>query len=589
MRNIAVIRLIILITACLILILNADGAVAAAAGVAAQMGGAEAATSGGLEQSVRRVYSGRDYIITETEVVGDYSAADQRYPSVDSRFYDGLAIIRGRDGYGYIDRTGHIVIPAVYVRAHAFRDGIARVVETDRSARGRVQNIMYVDTSGNTATNLETIRKYNSFHAYITLLIHNVNLADGAVYRDGLALAREGADGSGAAAGSAGAATSVLSWNNGRSAAPSAAAPSTAAVATVSTATTTKEAIATAAIAADDNFGAISKYQPSRDTQSGGQNNSQQPASSADNDNGEDDSAEGGANADANTDSNTDSVTEAETGAGRFGYIDEDGNVVVPFQYDYGCTSFNEGLALARKGDKLYVLEKLPADSIPVDSPEVAGKRIPILMYHAVHDNPHTSNSGLFVRPSEMEAHLKYLADNGFQTITFEDLDNIGAYDKPVMLTYDDGYKDNYTILLPLLKKYDMKATVFIITDAVVWGNDEFVSTDEIIEMSNSGHISIQSHTVTHPQLPDVSGARVARELSESKTFLEELIGKPVDVLCYPVGKNNASVRTQVADYYKYAVVMGGGKFRCGDNLLAMSRIYVARGTSAAAFAQLVN
>ena len=106
-----------------------------------------------------------------------------------------------------------------------------------------------------------------------------------------------------------------------------------------------------------------------------------------------------------------------------------------------------------------HAVNKLRERKISVTDPAVKGKAIPILMYHAVADVPNTGNTNLFVRPSELEAQLKYIADNGYQTITFEDLENIGGFSKPVMLTFDDGYKCNYENLFPLLKKYGQRAT----------------------------------------------------------------------------------------------------------------------------------
>ena len=69
----------------------------------------------------------------------------------------------------------------------------------------------------------------------------------------------------------------------------------------------------------------------------------------------------------------------------------------------------------------------------------------------------------LFVRPAELEQQLQYLSENGYETIFFEDLAHLERYEKPVILTFDDGYDDNYTLLLPLLQKYHMKATIFMI------------------------------------------------------------------------------------------------------------------------------
>ena len=226
-------------------------------------------------------------------------------------------------------------------------------------------------------------------------------------------------------------------------------------------------------------------------------------------------------------------------------------------------------------------------EKISINSPLVAGKEIPILMYHAIAEEPTTEMTELFVRPSEMEKQIKYLVDNGFQTITFEDLDNIGAFSKPVMLTFDDGYDCNYDILFPLLKKYNVKATIFAVAGSV-WSKGR-LSESQIKEMSDSGLVSIQSHTVSHPDLTSLEADKLDYELSESKERIEKLTGKPVIALAYPSGDNDAEVRAAAAKYYDYAVLDRGGTFLCGGDTMAMERIYIWRGMSVGQIAWLLD
>lgn len=98
--------------------------------------------------------------------------------------------------------------------------------------------------------------------------------------------------------------------------------------------------------------------------------------------------------------------------------------------------------------------------------PSETGISVPIFMYHAV-GNDCWGEESLFVKPEELEKQLQYLSENGYETIFFEDLAHIEQYEKPVMLTFDDGYDDNSTNLLPLLQKYGMKATIFLIAGDV--------------------------------------------------------------------------------------------------------------------------
>jgi peptidoglycan/xylan/chitin deacetylase (PgdA/CDA1 family) len=226
-------------------------------------------------------------------------------------------------------------------------------------------------------------------------------------------------------------------------------------------------------------------------------------------------------------------------------------------------------------------------EKISVNDPKIAGRRIPILMYHAIADKPTTSLTNLFLRPAELEAQLQYIAENGYQSITFEDLDNIDAYSKPIMLTFDDGYKDNYTILFPLLKKYGIRATIFVVTNTV-WSEGR-VSVEDIAEMSASGLVSIQSHTKNHNMLTMLGREALYDELSSSKDYLEKLTGKPVMALCYPEGAYNKMVQAAVAEYYSFAVLNSGGMFFCGGNTMAMNRIRISRGLSLGSFAAMIK
>jgi peptidoglycan/xylan/chitin deacetylase (PgdA/CDA1 family) len=155
------------------------------------------------------------------------------------------------------------------------------------------------------------------------------------------------------------------------------------------------------------------------------------------------------------------------------------------------------------------------------------------------------------------------------------------------MLTFDDGYKDNYTILYPLLQKYNLKATIFVVTETV-WSKNR-VSREDIAEMSASGLVSIQSHTKSHSSLPSLGNKELVNELALSKEYLEELTGKPVIALCYPEGAQNAAVRTAAAEHYSYAVLNYGGTYTCGNNPMTMSRIRVSRGMGIKGFASLLN
>ena len=247
--------------------------------------------------------------------------------------------------------------------------------------------------------------------------------------------------------------------------------------------------------------------------------------------------------------------------------------------------------ALVEKKEVEVALTPVPTN-VPPDINEimekVKGNHIPILMYHCVANEPTTSLTELFVKPSDLEKQLKYLQKKGYQTLTFEDLVNIEKYDKPVLLTFDDGYRDNYTELFPILKKYKAKATIFVIADNFKKSN--FLNEKQVKRMIDSGYVSIQSHTKSHKGLKDVKDDKLLKEeLGKSKKLIEKVTNKPVIVVAYPNGESNKKVQKVASKYYDYALNKNGGTFICGEDLYTMSRSRVSRSTSLKEFKKLVK
>src|SRR5207247_1175738 len=121
---------------------------------------------------------------------------------------------------------------------------------------------------------------------------------------------------------------------------------------------------------------------------------------------------------------------------------------------------------------------------------------------------------------------------------------------RPIILTFDDGYRSTYEVAWPLLKRHHATASVFLVSDLIgktnAWDADEIqqplLDTRQIAAM-RAGRIEFGSHTRTHPALTALPPDRVLAELRDSRTALEQLLDEPVRVLCYPYGKQTAAVR----------------------------------------------
>lgn len=219
------------------------------------------------------------------------------------------------------------------------------------------------------------------------------------------------------------------------------------------------------------------------------------------------------------------------------------------------------------------------------------GYSVPVLMYHYVTDDvaPLGTQKALAVSPETMEEYLKYLVDNGYDPIWFEDLEHVDEYDKPVILTFDDGHEDNYSELFPLLKKYNVKATFFVVTDYMNYATDVCMSREQVAELAQSGLVSIQSHTVTHPRLDMSTAESQEEEMRQSKLDLTRVTGKEPFVLSYPYGKCSIDTRPLMGEYYRFGVKMSGRVYVTGDDPVLVYRYYVQRGLGVEAFAQMAS
>ena len=177
---------------------------------------------------------------------------------------------------------------------------------------------------------------------------------------------------------------------------------------------------------------------------------------------------------------------------------------------------------------------------------------VPILMYHRIAKITGDRNS---LPAEKFEEQLRYLAENNFTTITPDMLYNyyvnrVPLPKKSVLLTFDDGYADNYTKALPLLLKYKMTAVVFPIGNWIGkpnhWENfgkkETTTMTLAQLKAWQKSDMQIEVHTLNHPFLNNCSQSKLDDELFNSKKLFENLLAKPMNYLCYPYGCFNQKV-----------------------------------------------
>jgi peptidoglycan/xylan/chitin deacetylase (PgdA/CDA1 family) len=207
---------------------------------------------------------------------------------------------------------------------------------------------------------------------------------------------------------------------------------------------------------------------------------------------------------------------------------------------------------------------------------------VPILMYHSV--NPAASRkTALAVRPQTFERQMRFLRKNRYNIITLQELtglikDNKKVPPHTIVITLDDGYKDNYFYAFPILKKYNIAATIFIIVDEVGRPQDDRLSWDEIKIMQDSGLIVVGSHCLGPEPLTNIKSQKeVKNQIFVSKEILEKKLGKRVDVFSYPEGRFNVKIRQLVMDAgYKAAVATHPGKRYPSNDVFALKRLRIS-------------
>lgn len=216
-------------------------------------------------------------------------------------------------------------------------------------------------------------------------------------------------------------------------------------------------------------------------------------------------------------------------------------------------------------------LALLPPSFFGVETPVV-------LMYHLFEEEPFTELEYLFTDPSDFDAQLTALEEAGYRYAFAREYRRT-VKEKTVILTVDDGYEDNLTVLLPILEAHGAKATVFVVSGNV--GKPNFLSEEQLRLLSASECIEIGSHTQSHAVLNTVDRLRAEEELCASQADLEALTGVPVTSFSYPQGGSSRRITRLTGRYYDVAFTTN--PFRPGlfTNRHAVPRIGVDRGVSA--------
>ncbi|HEX6512089.1 MAG TPA: polysaccharide deacetylase family protein [Chloroflexota bacterium] len=218
---------------------------------------------------------------------------------------------------------------------------------------------------------------------------------------------------------------------------------------------------------------------------------------------------------------------------------------------------------------------------------------VPILMYHYIRELPPNTPDqlgyGLSIAPHLFEAQLAYLAGAGYESVSMDDLTSHISKGtplpaKPIVLSFDDGYADFYSAAWPLLKKYRLTATAYLVVDFL--GKPGYMSWQQSQELRDAG-IEIGAHTMDHVDLAIQPLAQARHQIGDSRSILQQRLNVPVDSFAYPSGRYNATAVKLVADAgFSSAVTTNFGSRHTAANLLTLARVRVPGGISMANFAK---
>lgn len=174
-------------------------------------------------------------------------------------------------------------------------------------------------------------------------------------------------------------------------------------------------------------------------------------------------------------------------------------------------------------------------------------QQIPVLYYHSI-----MLEEGNEVRmpPEQFEAQMSYMRDKGYESVSLNELYNAFYNNeilppKPFVITFDDGYEDNYTNAFPIVEKYGFTATVFMVSSYI--DGDGFLSWTQLRELV-ANEWEVAGHTVSHPYLSQCDRKALFNELLSSKETLEKGLGQPIKFFAYPYGDVNEDVAQAVKD-----------------------------------------
>jgi peptidoglycan/xylan/chitin deacetylase (PgdA/CDA1 family) len=221
---------------------------------------------------------------------------------------------------------------------------------------------------------------------------------------------------------------------------------------------------------------------------------------------------------------------------------------------------------------------------------------VPILMYHRVRVAPASApavSRRLTVHPADFARQMRWLDGHGYTAIAQRQLFDALMCGrplprKPVLITFDDGYRDNFINASPVLERLGMRATAYVISSRISNGDPSFLSWRQL-ELLEARGVEIGSHTVSHRELTGLSDSGALAELVRSRRTLEQRLGHRVPWLAYPIGAYDSRIeRLARRAGYVLAVTTEWGTRQSAQRPLALPRLRILDSTGVRGLAAML-
>jgi peptidoglycan/xylan/chitin deacetylase (PgdA/CDA1 family) len=209
---------------------------------------------------------------------------------------------------------------------------------------------------------------------------------------------------------------------------------------------------------------------------------------------------------------------------------------------------------------------------------------IPVLMYHYIGIQGEAETEGNFIHREEFAKQMAFLSLFKYRVLTLDQYYEIKTgkrkpLGREILITFDDGHKSFKELGLPLLQKYSLPSSMFVVSDYAKVGQGDYMSEEEVEDLVKSSLVTIGSHSKSHASLSKLESHEIWKELLESKKDLEQMLGIPIQYFVYPFGDFDSQVAelTKKAGY-RLAFTTGHKRLKGkNEDLFYLTRIKISR------------